>query len=58
MSKRLHRKLKNCIINPNDKSLSLKREQRSFNFPMDYRYLSTLKTVLQICAQVNVLGLL
>ena len=46
MSKRLRRKLKNCIINPNDKPLSLKREQQSFNFPADHRYLSTLKTVV------------
>ena len=46
MSKRLRRKLKNCIIKPNDMPLSLKREQQSFNFPADYRYLSMLKTVL------------
>ena len=51
-------KLKNCIINPNDKPLSLKRGYQTFNFPFDYRYLSTLKTVLKICAQANVLGLL
>ena len=48
----------NCIINPNDKPLSLKRGYQPFNFPFDYRYLSTLKTVLKICAQANVLGLL
>jgi len=46
MPKRLRRRLKNFIINPNDKFLSLKREQQSFNFPADYRYLSALKTVL------------
>ena len=51
-------KLKNWKINPNDKPLSLKRGYQPFNFPFDYRYLSTLKTVLKICAQANVLGLL
>ena len=51
-------KLKNYTINPNDKTLSLKRGYQPFNFPFDYRYLSTLKTVLKICAQANVLGLL
>ena len=50
-------KLKNWKINPNDKPLSLKRGYQPFNFPFDYRYLSTLKTVLKICAQANVLGL-
>ena len=51
-------KLKNWKINPNDKPSSLKRRYQPFNFPFDYRYLSTLKTVLKICAQANVLGLL
>ena len=53
MSKRLRRKLKNCIINPGDKPL-----MTIFQLSYWYRYLSTLKTVLKICAQANVLGLL
>jgi len=50
-------KLKNCTINPNDKPLRLKRGYQHFNFPTDYRCLSTLKKVLKICAQAKVLGL-